>query len=305
MILLYRVKDWNDLYENNRSRAVKELEWVPVPNRHDGEGYSIVMEHPRAAEIYTAWHLILQVASRCQPRGSLLRPSGTPHTPASLALKTRGKAEWFELALTFLSSQEVGWLEVVEVAEKQPIPPQRQETAIVLTSACQSADVNVTIEGNGMEQKGREVQRAPEAAPKDQIKTLRDRLNTLFKRSDSDRWSYNEETAMVEVFQRATWATELDHILEYRSKMPFEERKRFFPQSLLSLLSKWTETLDKARLQSPRKAPKPPAHIQPPQQNQSDPDMIRESIRFMEIHNPNSPLLQTLRNKLAQLDPKP
>lgn len=108
---MYKVKNWNDLYENAQSRKVKDLAWVPVPTRHDGERYTELMLHKNAAEIFTAWILILQVAARSQCRGSLMRNDGSEHTPSTLAIKTRGKKEWFELAIPLL--MQLSWLEQV------------------------------------------------------------------------------------------------------------------------------------------------------------------------------------------------
>ena len=41
-----RVKDWNKHYENNRSRVLKKLDWLPIPNRLDNEGYIELICHP-------------------------------------------------------------------------------------------------------------------------------------------------------------------------------------------------------------------------------------------------------------------
>ena len=115
----------------------------------------MVMAHDRAAEIYAAWHLILQVSSRCYPRGSLLRDDGTPLTPGALAIKTRGRAEWFKIALEFLT---VGpqWLETFDVSAlsvgcQHPISP--------LSVHCQSGVSplqEMDVEGKGTEGKGME-----------------------------------------------------------------------------------------------------------------------------------------------------
>lgn len=114
---LYAIKQWDDHYENSRSRKVGDLSWVPIPNRHDGENFSAIMVHPNGAEIYAAWILILQVASRCQPRGTLLRDNGQPHTAQTLSIKTRAPAKWFSLALDFLT-KETDWLDVAELAQE-------------------------------------------------------------------------------------------------------------------------------------------------------------------------------------------
>ena len=84
---------------------------MPIPNRHDGENFSLIMAHEHGSEIFAAWVLILQVASRCQPRGSLVRDNKKPHTPATLSIKTRAPENWFKLALDFLE-KETDWLEI-------------------------------------------------------------------------------------------------------------------------------------------------------------------------------------------------
>ncbi len=127
---LYKIRDWAALFENNRSRTVKDLAWVPIPNRHDGENFSIIMAHEKGAEIFAAWVLLLQVASRCQPRGSLLRDNKKPHTPATLSIKTRAPENWFILALNFLEN-ETDWLEIV---------PNCQVTDSVVRDGCQPPD---------------------------------------------------------------------------------------------------------------------------------------------------------------------
>ncbi len=105
---LYCIPNWGKQYENNRSRILRKLDWVMVPNAHDGDGYSGLMARADAPILFTAWILLLQVASKCEPRGTLIRSNGEPHTPESLATRTRGAPEWFETALPFLV--KIGWL---------------------------------------------------------------------------------------------------------------------------------------------------------------------------------------------------
>lgn len=108
---LYRIAKWADSFENSRSRQIIKTQWVAVPNRHDGEYYTKIVTHPDGAMIYAGWQLIIQVASKCHPRGTLVKDNGTPHTPESLSLKTRAPAKWFDVALVFLESH-TDWLEV-------------------------------------------------------------------------------------------------------------------------------------------------------------------------------------------------
>jgi hypothetical protein len=117
---LYAIKNWDDLYENSRSRVVKDLSWVPVPNKHDGENFSAIMVHAQGAKIFSGWILILQIASKCKERGILKRDNGHPHTPETMAIKTRAPKEWFELALAYLC-ENTDWLDVSEVECHLPV----------------------------------------------------------------------------------------------------------------------------------------------------------------------------------------
>lgn len=136
---IYSVIDWDRHFENNRSRTVENLRWVCVPNRHDGEGYSLLMEQDDAAELFAAWVLILQVASKCQARGTLVRDDGTPLTAKSLAIKTRGDRAWFEKALNFFTTK-VKWMEC-------------HPTDTQLTGDCHPTDTHLTKK-EGKEWKG-------------------------------------------------------------------------------------------------------------------------------------------------------
>lgn len=110
----YRVKNWDEHFENNRTREMKKMGWVPVPNKHDGESYKRIMQENDGIVIYGCWHLILQVASKTQARGTLLRDDRTPITADAMAIRTGWSiVKDFERALQFLSSPEIAWLEVV------------------------------------------------------------------------------------------------------------------------------------------------------------------------------------------------
>lgn len=131
---------------------------------------------------------------------------------------------------------------------------------------------------------------------------LRERLNVMFKREAADAWSYAEETALVEIHRRPAWLAELEHMHTYRRSLAQDQRK-FYPQTIYAMLTKWTETLDKARVQCPVKKVKQP-ESKPVERKESNPAMLRESISYMEIHNPNSPLIETLRKQLQALEAK-
>jgi len=141
-VTTYRIRNWDKHFENNRTRELKKLDWVPVPNKHDGDGFTELLDHKNGMAHYGAWHLILQVASKCDPRGTLLRDSAEgckiPHTPQSLARITRGNAIVFNEVLPRLLT--IGWIESCD----NP------------ASSCDNPAPEcgkVPIEGNGMEGK--------------------------------------------------------------------------------------------------------------------------------------------------------
>jgi hypothetical protein len=201
----YRIKDWDSTYENNRSRTVKVLQWVAIPNRHDGEGFKLVMQHARASEIFTAFVLILQVASRCQPRGSLVR-DGRPHDAASLALKTGGRSEWFELALEVLSSPEIGWIESFEEPDSQANARHCHPPVSQLPAACQQPDSHLTKKEGRKEGDGKppaKLSAADTVKHDGELKRVGGELRTLGALNDHDKGSkaYNR---ILELRERQT-----------------------------------------------------------------------------------------------------
>ena len=140
--ICYAVKDWDKHFENSESRKIKSLTWVPVKNKHDGKGYRRVAAHPKSAQVFCAWNLIVQVASKMPARG-VLRDDDGPLTASDLSAKTGFPEHIFEEAFKALSDNKVGWLKRTETAANPPVLGDSPGT---------SGDVG--IEGNGMEQKG-------------------------------------------------------------------------------------------------------------------------------------------------------
>lgn len=113
----YRIKDWNENFENHRTRVLADMRRVYIPNKLDGEGYTELLDHPSGGLHYAAWITMLQVASKCSPRGTLMRGTNRPHDVHSLSRITRIPAEVFEEAIPRLIA--IDWLEVVEEAQTQ------------------------------------------------------------------------------------------------------------------------------------------------------------------------------------------
>lgn len=105
---VFYIPAWSENFENNRTRELKVLSWVPLPNKHDSDGYTELMDHPNGPAHYAAWVTIVQVASKCDPRGTLLRGGSRPHSTATLSRITRVPVEVYEEAIPRLES--IGWL---------------------------------------------------------------------------------------------------------------------------------------------------------------------------------------------------
>lgn len=120
---VYRIVDWSKNFENNRTRELGELRWVPVPNRHDGDRYRTLMSRPDCFEVFGAWNLILQVASKCRPRGTLVRSNGDPHTPETISGIVGGSPKKLRNALEVLCQKDIGWIEKLATSyEELDIP---------------------------------------------------------------------------------------------------------------------------------------------------------------------------------------
>ena len=107
----YRIVDWAHRFENAGSRKYRRLSWVPMPNTHDGAGFRRIMREPDGVEIYGAWCLIVQVASKCPERGTLINDHGEPITAEDLADKCGGNIAIFERCFALLTEPRIAWLE--------------------------------------------------------------------------------------------------------------------------------------------------------------------------------------------------
>lgn len=91
------------------------------------------MTHVDGSTIFAGWILLLEIASKCTPRGSLIRGNGLPHNVTTLSAKCHCPARWFELAISYLEAN-TDWIEV------EMVMPERQDTAIQTSGWCQSGD---------------------------------------------------------------------------------------------------------------------------------------------------------------------
>lgn len=155
MTVKYSISDWQDHFENNRTRQLQFMTWVPIPNRMDGDGYTELLDHPNGAAHFGAWVALVEVASKCHPRGTLVREGDRPYDIASLSRVTRIRGEVFDEAIPRLIS--IGWLTSQVVASST-------DTTITQASAGETQSSAPLEERNGTERNGKRERAASAAA---------------------------------------------------------------------------------------------------------------------------------------------
>jgi hypothetical protein len=140
MLKSYAIRNWNKYFENNESRKIRNLTWIPMVNKHDGRGYRRVAALPNSVQVFCAWNLIVQVASKMPTRGVLLDEDGAL-TAADLAAKTGYPEAIFTAAFLALIKPEIRWLEEIE----SELPGESPGTSR-----------NILLQGNRREGKGTE-----------------------------------------------------------------------------------------------------------------------------------------------------
>ncbi len=203
MTARYRVRDWGVHFENSRSRDYKQLNWVPIPNKHDGKGYRRLIALENGPAVFAAWVLIVQVASKCPQRGVLADEDG-PLDAVDLSHKTGCPAEVFAQAFDVLCLPKIGWLEVEQLAADDPQSVSTlTESVSVLTASVSVVPLNRTEE-NRTEEKRNKEKTSPKLRFSDDDRGLAQEMFSLIqelipnsKEPDLDKWA-NEFRLMRE-----------------------------------------------------------------------------------------------------------
>jgi hypothetical protein len=157
---LLRISGWNQYFENHKTRILKRMDWVPFPNKFDGDGYTELVDHEDGAAHFGVWCALLLLASKCEPRGDLARSGGVAHDCASLARVTRLQSAVIAPAIARLL--KIGWLS--------------ESGANPALSGANPALTGRYIEENGTEGKGREQNRTEGVAvPADELEAAWER----------------------------------------------------------------------------------------------------------------------------------
>lgn len=123
---LLRIKDWTEFlpYDKTRKNASEKgaLGHYKQPTKHDSCGIRNVSKHPHSAAVYGCWILMVQVAAKCQPRGTLRGRDGALDA-SDLAGRTGFPEKYFREAIEVLLDPKIGWLELVGSEEAQSLTP--------------------------------------------------------------------------------------------------------------------------------------------------------------------------------------
>lgn len=113
------IKDWHQLFENGESRKYIRLKWIPLPNKQTGLGFRRIAGHKNASDIFSAWILMLQMASQ-RPRGKrgeLKNSDDSDMDAEDMGYATGFPKKIFEIAIPILLDPKIAWIE-------ETIPPE-------------------------------------------------------------------------------------------------------------------------------------------------------------------------------------
>jgi len=112
----YQIKNWNDHFENAKSRSVLNKTWGNLPNKQDGLGYGLIMREDDGAAIYGAFvALVLMCSKQPNPRDGWVtengKPDARPLTALEISIKTKIPETIVQRMLEVTASSPVGWVE--------------------------------------------------------------------------------------------------------------------------------------------------------------------------------------------------
>jgi hypothetical protein len=117
------IPNWDRDFENAKSRTVANLSWVPLPNKFEGTFYSEMMAEDDGLVLLACWDIIIRLASKCHPRGTLVARNGRPHDSRSIAIISRadqksiGRAIEYFVSIGRLVDDTDATAEAVEVSD--------------------------------------------------------------------------------------------------------------------------------------------------------------------------------------------
>lgn len=108
-MMAYKIKDWDETFENYRSRELKEPRYVSWPVRKDSESFQRLVRQPGGALAFGVFAYLVQLAARCPERGTLEDDKGDI-SPDRVAFRLGITNKEAEQCFQLLSGQGVEWL---------------------------------------------------------------------------------------------------------------------------------------------------------------------------------------------------
>jgi hypothetical protein len=119
---VYRIKDWDERFENAMSRKVKTVTYIPFPIEQGSEHFVQMMASRDGAAAYGHFIAVVALAASMPVRG-VLRRSGKSLTADSVAGRIGVPSALFRRSWDYLTSKECGWIECVELPEESNTKP--------------------------------------------------------------------------------------------------------------------------------------------------------------------------------------
>src|SRR5215469_539880 len=159
--VLYRVANW-DRYESHceSRRAKGPLTWLPRPTDLSSRDHCRLMSQSDGLTLWALWELIVRIAARGNPRGTLVDASGIPHDVESLSYATHAPRELFHRFLPW-------FVEMKMLAETTSGPltdgtvPREQTGAHVSSRAQTDANADTRARGDENRQEKKEERENP------------------------------------------------------------------------------------------------------------------------------------------------
>lgn len=130
--MAWRIRNWNETYENNKSRQLKEMPWYREPTVTDTYEFAFLISKPNGWAIYGVWALLKKIAATApqSQRGFLVRGLNKAHTIQTLSFQTRAPEDLLKQAIETLLDPEIGWLEEVDLPSDHAQKPKAQPQAV-------------------------------------------------------------------------------------------------------------------------------------------------------------------------------
>lgn len=236
----YEIKNWDRIFENAESRKCKKLNWVPIPNKWDGLGFSRLRKHKNFVVAFAGWSLITQIASKMPQRGILVTADGWELSPVDMADLTGCPEDVFSKALEVLCAPEIGWI-IRKDSENLPERPDAPEDNPDTSGQTPGTSGQTPVEQKGTEQKEK---KGDEASPPTRKKGFKvwtlEEFKTDTEKAAAERrmpnemkwdflnyWTEKSSSGLMKFQLQPTWETGLRITTWIRNQAKFDVKPGF------------------------------------------------------------------------------